>query len=352
MKENPLQNQVKEITDKLEQGIKELFKSEKYLAYLNTMSKFHNYSYNNILLIAMQKPDATLIAGYNAWKNVHGRQVMKGEKAIKILAPAPYKIVTEKEKIDPKTGKQELDSNGKPIVEKVEVKIPAYKIVSVFDISQTEGKEIPTIGVNELTGEVDNYKIFFEALTKSCPIPVSFEGIQSGANGYFSPAERKIAIKEGMSQIQTVKTLIHEMAHQKLHSGQERVIQSRSSKEVEAESVAYTICQHYGIDTSDYSFAYIAGWSAGKDVPELKESLGIIRKSASEMITEIDKNILEISREMNTKETGLSNEIKNNNKTVLDKRPSILDSLHKKQEQIKSILPERQSSGKNDREVR
>lgn len=304
MAENTQYQKVKEITNQLEQGIQELFQSEKYMEWLRTMSKFHDYSLNNTLLIAFQKPDATLVAGYTAWQKQFGRQVQKGEKAIKILAPAPYKEKVEMEKIDPDTQKPVLDKEGKPVMEVQEVKRPAFKVVNVFDVSQTDGKEIPSLGVNELTGDVQEYETFFEALKRTSPVPMGFEQIESGAKGYYHQLEQRIAIQEGMSQIQTIKTAIHEMAHQRLHAidpldeKSEIVKQTRSSKEVEAESVAYTVCQHYGIDTSDYSFAYVAGWSHGKETPELKASLNTIRKAANEMITEIDSHITEINKEM------------------------------------------------------
>jgi len=302
--DNTQYQKVKEITDQLEQGIQDLFESEKYMSWLRTMSKFHDYSLNNTLLIAFQRPDATLVAGYTAWQKQFGRQVQKGEKAIKILAPAPYKEKVEMEKIDPITRTPILDADGKPVREVQEVTRPAFKVVSVFDVSQTEGREIPSLGVDELSGDVREYEMFFEALKRSCPVPMEFENIEGSAKGYYHQMEQRIAIREGMSQVQTIKTAIHEMAHQRLHAvdpldeKSEIINQSRSSKEVEAESVAYTVCQHYGIETSDYSFAYVAGWSHGKETPELKASLNTIRKTANEMITEIDGHIAEINKEM------------------------------------------------------
>ena len=297
MAESKSAQQVREITDKLEQGIKELFESEKFKEYLTTMSKFYNYSFNNTLLIAMQKPDATLIAGYTSWQRNFDRQVMKGEKGIKILAPAPYKAKEEREKLDPDTQKPVLDADGKPVTETVEVMRPAFKVVSVFDVSQTDGKELPDIAVDELTGSVENYAAFFEALKQESPVPISFEDIPGGAKGYFSHAENRIAIQDGMSEIQTIKTAIHEIAHAKLHAidptekiaPEER--KDRHTKEVEAESVAYTVCQRYGIETSDYSFGYIAGWSSDKDTKELKGSLETIRSTAAEMIESIDSKL-------------------------------------------------------------
>ena len=299
MAENRNAQQVREITDKLEQGIKELFESERFKEYLKTMSKFYNYSFNNTLLIAMQKPDATLISGYTAWQRNFDRHVMKGEKGIKILAPAPYKVQEEREKLDPATQKPVLDKDGKPVTETVEVTRPAFKVVSVFDVSQTDGKALPDIAVDELTGSVENYAAFFDALKELSPAPIAFENITDGAKGYFSHVENRIAIQEGMSEIQTIKTAIHEIAHAKLHAVTpgEKVApedkKDRRTKEVEAESVAYTVCQRYGIETSDYSFGYIAGWSSDKETKELKGSLETIRKTAAEMITGIDEKLKE-----------------------------------------------------------
>ena len=297
MAENKNAQQVREITDKLEQGIKKLFESERFKEYLRTMSKFYNYSFNNTLLIAMQKPEATYVAGYTSWQRNFDRQVMKGEKGIKILAPAPYKTQEEREKIDPVTQKPVIGADGKAVTETVEVLRPAFKVVSVFDVSQTDGKELPDIIVDELKGTVENYEAFFDALKQESPVPISFEDIPGGAKGFFSPVESRIAIQEGMSEIQTVKTAIHEIAHAKLHAVKpdEKAApedkKDRHTKEVEAESVAYTVCQRYGIETSDYSFGYIAGWSSGKETKELKSSLDTIRKTAAEMIEGIDAKL-------------------------------------------------------------
>ena len=297
MAENKNAQQVREITDKLEQGIKELFESERFKEYLRTMSKFYNYSFNNTLLIAMQKPEATYVAGYTSWQRNFDRQVMKGEKGIKILAPAPYKVQEEREKIDPATQKPVIGADGKAVTETVEVLRPAFKVVSVFDVSQTDGKELPDIIVDELKGTVEYYEAFFDALKQESPVPVSFEDIPGGAKGFFSPVESRIAIQEGMSEIQTVKTAIHEIAHAKLHAvnPDEKTApedkKDRHTKEVEAESVAYTVCQRYGIETSDYSFGYIAGWPSGKETKELKSSLDTIRKTAAEMIEGIDAKL-------------------------------------------------------------
>ena len=294
---------VQEITEKLEQGIKELFESEKYKTYLNTMSKFHNYSFNNTMLIAMQKPEATLVAGFKAWQKNFDRHVKKGEKGIRILAPAPYKIKEEQEKLDPVTGEIMLDKNGMPITEEVEIKIPAFRVVPVFDVSQTDGKELPDIGVNELSGSVEDYEDFMQALTEVSPVPITYEDIEGEAKGYFHTTDHRIAIQEGMSQSQTVKTAIHEVAHAKLHDRERNqdidavLDKDRNTKEVEAESVAYTVCQHFGIDTSDYSFGYIAGWSSDRDMKELKSSLDTIRKTASELITGIEDRLAELQKD-------------------------------------------------------
>ena len=301
---------LKEITDRLEQGIAELFDSERYREYLKVMSKFHNYSFNNTLLIAMQKPDASLVAGFSAWKNNFGRNVMKGQKGIKIIAPSPFKIRQEVEKIDPHTQKPIIGKDGKPVTEEKEVKIPAYKVVSVFDVSQTEGKELPDIAVDELTGDVDRYKDFFAALEKTSPVPIAFENIGGGSHGYYHLEDKRIAINEGMSELQTLKTAIHEIAHAKLHDidlnapkdEQPRV--DRRTREVEAESVAYTVCQHYGFDTSDYSFGYVAGWSSGRELSELKSSLETIRSAAAEIINSIDENLAELQKAQDKEQTA------------------------------------------------
>ena len=301
---------LKEITDRLEQGITELFDSERYKEYLKVMSKFHNYSFRNTVLIAMQKPDASLVAGFSAWKNNFGRNVMKGQKGIKIIAPSPFKIRQEVEKIDPHTQKPIIGKDGKPVTEEKEIKIPAYKVVSVFDVSQTEGKELPDIAVDELTGDVDRYKDFFAALEKTSPVPIAFENIEGGSHGYYHLEDKRIAINEGMSELQTLKTAIHEIAHAKLHDidlnapkdEQPRV--DRRTREVEAESVAYTVCQHYGLDTSDYSFGYVAGWSSGRELSELKSSLETIRSAAAEIINSIDENLAELQKAQDKEQTA------------------------------------------------
>ncbi|MBE5845919.1 MAG: ImmA/IrrE family metallo-endopeptidase [Butyrivibrio sp.] len=289
--------ELKDITEKLEKGVQDVYSSEQYQDLLNTMAKFPHYSVNNNILIMMQKPDATLVQSYTGWKKM-GRFVKKGEKGIRILAPAPFKLEKEQDKVD-ESGKVVLDKDGEAVKEKIEINMTAFKPVSTFDVSQTEGEPLPQIGVDELTGNIEGYQTLFEAIKSASPIPIAFEDIKSGAKGYFHVEENRIALNNGMSEIQNVKTAIHEMAHAKLHNSeaQKNNKQSKNSKEVEAESVAYTVCQHYGIDTSDYSFAYVATWSQGKELPELKESLNIIRNAASELITKIDEKVQEITAE-------------------------------------------------------
>ena len=302
---------LKEITDRLEQGIAELFDSERYREYLKVMSKFHNYSFRNTVLIAMQKPDASLVAGFSAWKKNFERNVMKGQKGIKIIAPSPYKIKQEMQKIDPHTQKPIIGKDGKPVTEEKEITIPAYKVVSVFDVSQTEGKELPDIAVDELTGDVDRYKDFFAALEKTSPVPIAFENIEGGSHGYYHLEDKRIAINEGMSELQTLKTAIHEIAHAKLHDidlnapkDEQQPHVDRRTREVEAESVAYTVCQHYGLDTSDYSFGYVAGWSSGRELSELKSSLETIRSAAAEIINSIDENLAELQKAQDKEQTA------------------------------------------------
>ena len=302
---------LKEITDRLEQGITELFESERYREYLRVMSKFHNYSFNNTLLIAMQKPDASLVAGFSAWKNNFGRNVMKGQKGIKIIAPSPYKVKQEMKKIDPHTQQPIIGKDGKPVTEEKEITIPAYKVVSVFDVSQTEGKELPDIAVDELTGDVERYRDFFAALEKTSPVPIGFEQIPGSSHGYYHLEDKRIAIQEGMSELQTLKTAIHEIAHAKLHDidlnapeNEQQPRVDRRTREVEAESVAYTVCQHYGLDTSDYSFGYVAGWSSGRELSELKSSLETIRSAAAEIINSIDETLAELSKAQDMEQTA------------------------------------------------
>lgn len=363
---------IKQITDQLEQGIADLFSSDRYKTWLTIMSRFHDYSLNNTLLIAGQMPHATLVAGYGAWKKQFGRQVQKGSRAIRILAPSPYKKKTEVDKVDPDTGAVVKNSDGTPQKEIREIVVPAFKVVNVFDVSQTEGKELPTLGVSELSGDVEQYSDFMSALRKTCPVPMEFEEIAGGAKGYFHPLEERIAIQSGMSQVKTVKTAVHEMAHQKLHSIQpkdetpseagdnSRAELTRNSKEVEAESVAFTVCRHFGIETDDYSFTYIAAWSRGKETAELKASLDVIRRAASEMITEIenclkellrDRKPKEISADVNEKDTERGESI-SVSKQREEEKTSVIAELHSKSETVKSHLAAERQLRKNKEETR
>lgn len=303
MAESKQQQQLKEITERLEKGVKELFTSEKYMEYLRVMSQFHHYSFSNTLLIAMQKPDATLVAGYGAWQKKFERNVMKGEKAIKIFAPAPRKVEIEQDMLDPETQKPILDENGEVKKEMVTVKQPFFKITSVFDVSQTEGKPLPELDtVKDLTASVEEYNIFFEALKRTSKVPIDFQPIEGSSHGFYHQKEKRIAIAEGMSEAQNIKTGIHEIAHSRLHDvdmtdAENGIMVDRNTREVQAESVAYTVCQYYGIDTSEYSFGYIAGWSEGKEMKELRSSMEVIRREADSMIKEIDRNLEIIRKE-------------------------------------------------------
>jgi antirestriction protein ArdC len=295
--DNP-RDRMKEITDRLEAGIKGIFNSDDYKNYLKTLSKFHNYSFNNCILIAMQKPDATHVAGFNAWRDDFKRPVMKGEKGIKIFAPAPFKTTKEVDRLDA-SGKPIVGKNGQREKEQLEITVPAFKIVSVFDVSQTDGEPLPRLGVNELTGSVDKYRELFAALEKASPVPVGFEPIASGAKGYYQQTEKCIVINEGMSELQNLKTAIHEIAHARIHDIDKNAPKDaprpdRDTREVQAESVAYAVCQHYGLDTSEYSFGYVATWSGDKQLDALKASLDTIRKEADAIITEVDKYFAEL----------------------------------------------------------
>ena len=394
---------LKDITDSIEKGIQELFQSDKYAQYLRTMSRFHRYSVNNQMLIYMQRPDATLVAGFNKWRDQFERNVMKGEKGIKIIAPTPYKKKIEEEKLDPDTKQPMLDADGKVIMEEKEIKIPMFKPVTVFDVSQTQGKPLPQLA-SDLTGNVQNYEVFMEALRRSSPVPIDFQPLYDGSDGFFSLDNQSITIREGMSEVQTVSAVVHEIAHSKLHNNKlhgkldtsytfeeaelfgkaalfldakvdeavipdglykyelrgsaddpsmpaavgvsvernfmgtivtsepisltngfaeldnsfvnfggnktikafyedlhpEAIQKSRNTEEVEAESISFAVCAYYGIDTGDNSFGYIANWSKGKELKELRESLETINKASSELITDIDKHYSEIMKERET----------------------------------------------------
>lgn len=281
---------VAELTERLENGVKELYASDNYAQYITAMAKFHHYSFGNALLILFQRPQATQVAGYNTWKQL-GRQVKRGEKGIMILAPCNFRASLEREKIDPLTGQALLGPDGKPLTEKVKIAPNRFKIAHVFDLSQTEGRELPQIGVSELTGDVADYTGIYNRLTALSPLPVVQEDFQRSAKGYTSFTENRIVVKPGMSQVQTIKTLVHEIAHAKLHKPDDILDvprpDERRRKEVEAESIAYVVCQHFGIDTTDYSLAYVAGWSKGRELTELKGSLNIIHATAGEIIDAI-----------------------------------------------------------------
>ena len=300
---------LQQITAGIEQGIKELFESEKYMRYLSVMSRFHRYSVNNTMLIYMQKPDATLVAGYNKWKNQFERHVKRGEHGITIIAPTPFKKKIEEQKLDPDTKAPILDAEGKAVMEEREVEIPMFRPVKVFDVSQTDGKPLPELA-STLSGNVQNYEAFMEALRRSAPVPLSVEPMAANMDGYFSPDRQRIAIRAGMSEVQTVSAAVHEIAHSKLHNyakAQEEAARAgdkeppkkkdRNTEEVEAESISYAVCQYYGIQTGENSFGYIANWSQGKELPELRASLETINKTAGELINDIDRHYKVICKE-------------------------------------------------------
>ena len=289
--------EMEKITNDLEKGVADLLDSAEYKRFLDTMAKFPHYSVNNNILILMQKPDATMCQSFNAWKKM-GRSVKKGEKGLTILAPASFTVHYEVDKKD-ENGNIIYGADGQPEKEEKEGTRVSFKTVKTFDISQTEGEPIPAIGVNELTGNVEDYEKFYRALVSACPVPVEKEGIQNGAKGYFDHTSNRIVIKDDMSEVQTIKTLIHEMAHQRLHShGAAEADKSRDIKEVEAESIAYTVCAHFGIDTGDYSFSYVAGWG-DKDMKDFKASLDMIKTCSSDMIDIIEGKIKELEKPEN-----------------------------------------------------
>lgn len=295
------EEQLKEITDRLEKGVEELFTSERYMDYLKTMSQFHNYSFNNTMLIAMQKPDATLVAGYQAWQKKFNRHVLKGEKGIQIISPAPIREREEVEKLDPVTQEPVLKDNGQPEKEIVEMVIPRFRVVTVFDVSQTDGEPLPSLGADELTGSIENYEQFMEAIRAVSLVPMRFDEIAGESHGYYHNVDKEIVIQQGMSESQTMKTAIHEVAHAKLHDRELMqnlgVEKDQMTKEVEAESIAYSVCQHFGLDTADYSFPYIAGWSSNRDMKELKTSMDTIRHTAGDFIEEMTEKLQELQRD-------------------------------------------------------
>lgn len=302
-------DRMREIVDSIENGIKELFESDKYRQYLSTMSRFHRYSVNNTMLIYMQRPDATHVAGFNKWRDQFGRNVLKGEKGIRIIAPTPYKKKVEEIKTDPETNAPMLDADGKAIIEEKEIRIPMFKVVSVFDVSQTAGKPLPQLAA-DLSGNVQQYEVFMEALRRASPVPMEIKPVARDTDGFFSIKAQSITIRAGMSEVQTVCAAVHEIAHAKLHDyehmteladdGETILVpgeKSRNTEEVEAESISYAVCQYYGIETGENSFGYIATWSKGKELKELRASLETINKTASELITDIDRHFAEICKE-------------------------------------------------------
>lgn len=302
-------DRMREIVDSIENGIKELFESDKYRKYLATMSRFHRYSVNNTMLIYMQRPDATHVAGFNKWRDQFGRNVLKGEKGIRIIAPTPYKKKVEEIKTDPETNAPVLDADGKAIIEEKEIRIPMFKVVSVFDVSQTAGKPLPQLAA-DLSGNVQQYEVFMEALRRASPVPMEIKSVARDTDGFFSAKAQSITIRAGMSEVQTVCAAVHEIAHAKLHDyehmteladdGETILVpgeKSRNTEEVEAESISYAVCQYYGIETGENSFGYIATWSKGKELKELRASLETINKTASELITDIDRHFAEICKE-------------------------------------------------------
>ena len=302
----PIKEQIKKLTDQIEAGIKALFQSgdlEKYQAYLRTMSHFHHYSVNNQMLIFSQCPHATLVAGYQKWQNQFSRHVLRGEKGISILAPTPYKIKVEKEKLDPDTKLPLLDADGNTITEEKEVQIPMFRPVKVFDVSQTDGKPLPErvqSPVAELTGNVEHYEAFMEALRRISPVPIEMKPLSNDLDGFFSPSKQSITLRDGMSEVQTVCAAVHEIAHSKLHDYAKQPNsqpKDSSTEEIEAESIAYTVCAYFGIETSANSFGYVATWSKDKDLKAFKDSLGTIRKTSSELISGVEQQFKEICKE-------------------------------------------------------
>ena len=310
MPEKPGKNreQLKEITDRIEAGIRDIFESgdmEKYRNYLRTMSRFHNYSLNNQALIHLQRPDATLVAGYNRWRDKFSRHVLRGEKGITIIAPTPYKKKIEQEKLDPDTKLPILDADGKIVTEEKEIEIPMFRPVKVFDYAQTDGKPLPervASPVANLTGSVENYEAFMEALRRSSPVPVEVKPLSADMDGYFSPKSQSITLREGMSEVQTVSAAVHEIAHAKLHNyglqqAAERKAKSRNTEEVEAESVSFMVCAYFGIETGANSFGYVATWSKNAELPEFRASLDTISKTANGIITDVEKHFAEVCQE-------------------------------------------------------
>ena len=302
-------DRIKEITAGIEQGIKELFESDRYRQYLSTMSRFHKYSLNNVMLIHSQRPDATLVAGFNKWKNQFGRHVKKGERGIQILAPVPFKKKVDEVKLDPHTKAPILDKDGNLVKEEKEVSVPMFKVVSVFDVSQTDGKPLPVLA-HSLSGDVQQYEVFMEALRRTSPVPIVIAHTDRDVDGFFDLTAQQITIQDGMSQVQTICAGVHEIAHSKLHNYDKMTEladdgvtvlapeeKDRHTEEVEAESISYAVCQYFGIETADNSFGYIASWSQGKELKELRASLETINRTSSELISSIEQHFKEICKE-------------------------------------------------------
>ena len=302
-------DRIKEITAGIEQGIKELFESDRYRQYLSTMSRFHKYSLNNVMLIHSQRPDATLVAGFNKWKNQFGRHVKKGERGIQILAPVPFKKKVDEVKLDPHTQAPMLDKDGNLVKEEKEVSVPMFKVVSVFDVSQTDGKPLPVLA-HSLSGDVQQYEVFMEALRRTSPVPIVIAHTDRDVDGFFDLTAQQITIQDGMSQVQTICAGVHEIAHSKLHNYDKMTEladdgvtvlapeeKDRHTEEVEAESISYAVCQYFGIETADNSFGYIASWSQGKELKELRASLETINRTSSELISSIEQHFKEICKE-------------------------------------------------------
>lgn len=335
-----------EITQQLEDGVRKIFESGEFERYLRTMSRFHHYSVNNSILIFMQRPDASLVAGYTSWQKNFQRHVKKGEKGIFILAPCPYKVKKEQEKKDDLTGRPLLDQGGKPLKEVVEITQVSFRPAAVFDISQTEGKELPTIGVKDLQGQVSEYDTLLETLKEISPVPIGFEEISGGSKGYYSLGEQRIAIQADMSQLQTIKTMVHEIAHSKLHAidkdatPEEKAQRpDQHTREVQAEGVAYVVCQHLGLDTSDYSFSYVASWSTGKELSELKSSLDTIRTASAEIIDAIQH---QKERQHEKEKLGMEKDE--------ERYPCVLQALAKRKR--RKIVPEAEKKRKNYEAIR
>ena len=302
-------DRIKEITAGIEQGIKELFESDRYRQYLSTMSRFHKYSLNNVMLIHSQRPDATLVAGFNKWKNQFGRHVKKGERGIQILAPVPFKKKVDEVKLDPHTKAPMLDKDGNLVKEEKEVSVPMFKVVSVFDVSQTDGKPLPVLA-HSLSGDVQQYEVFIESLRRTSPVPIVIAHTDRDVDGFFDLTAQQITIQDGMSQVQTICAGVHEIAHSKLHNYDKMTEladdgvtvlapeeKDRHTEEVEAESISYAVCQYFGIETADNSFGYIASWSQGKELKELRASLETINRTSSELISSIEQHFKEICKE-------------------------------------------------------